>query len=163
MIHASDLLDFSSVLQDIEDTHPAIIAIVVTILIGVCAWSISIYISRQSKSKSSRRRRGKVRRGTAAPPRVTQGTMAPLVDAIKPSDRQILGDDLVRLIERHRNKRFMAFVVVTRANVSPITFAFLYQALRSQNRPITEVHEFQVSVRDANEILRACLAKPPQA
>jgi len=47
--------------------------------------------------------------------------------------------------------------------VSPITFAFLYQALRSQNRPITEVHEFQVSVRDANEILRACLAKPPQA
>jgi hypothetical protein len=163
MIHASDLLNFSNILEDVEETHPAIIAIVATILIGVCAWSISIYISRQSKSNGSRRRRGKVRRGTAAPPRVTQGAMAPLVDAIKPSDRQILGDDLVKLIERHRNKRFTAFVVVTRANVNPITFVFLYQALRSENRPMTEVHEFQVSVRDANEILRACLAKQPQA
>jgi len=47
--------------------------------------------------------------------------------------------------------------------VSPITFAFLYQTLRSQNRPITDVHEFQVSVRDASEILRACLVKQPQA
>ena len=41
---------------------------------------------------------------------------------------------------------------------SPISFAFLYQALRAQNRPISEVHEFQISVRDANELLRACLA-----
>ena len=89
--------------------------------------------------------------------------MAPLVDAIAFSDRQILGDDLARLIERHRNKRFLAFVVVTRANVNPMTFAFLYQTLRSQNRPITDVHEFQVSVRDASEILRACLVKQPQA
>ena len=68
----------------------------------------------------------------------------------------------MRLIERHRNKRFQAFVVVTRTNVNPLTFAFLYQALRAQSRPITEVHEFQVSVRDANEILRACLAKQPR-
>jgi hypothetical protein len=163
MIDASELLDFSNVLKDIEETHAVIIALVVTALLGVCAWSISIYVSRQTKSKGGRRRRGRVRRGKAAPPRVTQSAMGPLVDAIKFSDRQALGDDLVKLIERHRNKRFQAFVVVTRANVNPLTFAFLYQTLRSQNRPITEVHEFQVSVRDANQILRACLVKQPQA
>ena len=163
MIDASELLNFSNLLRDIEEADPLIIAFVVTALLGVCAWSISIFISRQSRSKGGRRRRGRVRRGTAAPPRVTQGAMGPLVDAIKVSDRQTLGDDLVKLIERHRNQRFQAFVVVTRANVSPITFAFLYQALRAQNRPITEVHEFQVSVRDANEILRACLVRQPQA
>ena len=163
MIDASEVLNFSNLLKDIEDTHPVIIAVVVTMLLGVVAWSISIYISRQSRSKGGRRRRGRVRRGTAAPPRVTQSAMGPLVDAIQYSDRQTLGDDLVKLIERHRNKRFQAFVVVTRANVNPVTFAFLYQTLRSQNRPITEVHEFQVAVRDANEILRACLVKQPQA
>ena len=163
MIDASELLNFSNLLKDIEDTHPVIIAVVVTTLLGVFAWSISIYVSRQTRSKGGRRRRGRVRRGTAAPPRVTQGSMGPLVEAIQSSDRQTLGDDLVRLIDRHRNKRFQAFVVVTRANVNPVTFAFLYQTLRSQNRPITEVHEFQVAVRDANEILRACLVKQPQA
>jgi len=160
MIDASELLNFSNVLRDIEDADPVILGFVVTLLVGACAWSISIFVSRQSKSKGGRKRRGRVRRGAAAPPRVTQDAMAPLVDAITPADRQILGDDLVKLVERHRNKRFLAFVVVTRANVNPITFAFLYRTLRSQNRPITQVHEFQVSVRDANEILRACLAQP---
>jgi hypothetical protein len=163
MIDASELLNFSNVLRDIQDADPVIIGVVVTTLLGVCAWSVSIFVSRQSSSKGGRRRRGRVRRGKGAPPRVTQGAMAPLVDAITFSDRQMLGDDLARLIERHRNKRFLAFVVVTRANVNPMTFAFLYQTLRSQNRPITDVHEFQVSVRDANEILRACLVQQPQA
>ena len=159
MIGVSDFVNFSAVLQDIEDTDPIILAAVGTALLGVCAWSASIFISRQSMKEGSRKDRGRVRRGTAAPPRVTHDAMGPLVDAIKFSDRQVLGDDLVRLLERHRNKRFQAFVVVTRSNVNPLTFAFLYQALRAQNRPVTEVHEFQVAVRDINEILRACMVK----
>jgi hypothetical protein len=159
MIGLSDFLNFSAVLQDIEDTDPIILAAVGTALLGVCAWSASIFISRKSMKEGRRKNRGRVRRGTAAPPRVTQDAMGPLVDAIRFSDRQVLGDDLVRLLERHRNKRFQAFVVVTRTNVNPITFAFLYQALRAQNRPVTDVHEFQVAVRDINEILRACMVK----
>ena len=162
MISVSEYLSLSNVLQDLGDTDPIIIAAVGTALLGVGAWSASILVSRRS-SRERRSGRGRVRRGGAAQPRVTPESLAPLVDAIKPADRQTLGDDLARLIERHRNKRFLAFVVVTRTNVNPFTFAFLYQALRPQSRPMTEVHEFQVSVRDANEILRACLAKQSHA
>jgi len=162
MIDVSDFLSISNVIQDVKETDPIIIAAVGTALLGVCAWSASILVSRRSKGDGGRRR-VRVRRGKAAEPRVTQDALGPLVDAIKPHERQILGDDLARLIDRHRNKRFLAFVVVTRTNVNPFTFAFLYQALRAQNRPMTEVHEFQVSVRDANELLRACVLKQPQA
>ena len=161
MINLSDFLNFSAVLQDVEDTDPIIIAAVGTALLGVCAWSASILVSRRSKREG--RKRVKVRRGAPATPRMTQEALGPFVDAIKSGDRQVLGDDLARLIERHRNKRFLAFVVVTRTNVHPFTFAFLYQALRAQSRPMTDVHEFQVSVRDANEILRACLTNQSHA
>jgi hypothetical protein len=53
--------------------------------------------------------------------------------------------------------------VVQRENVGPATFAFLYQALRSHNRPIAEIHEFQISVRDATELLRACSSESSRA
>jgi hypothetical protein len=157
------MITVADILQDIEDTDPIIIAAVATALLGVCAWTASIYLSIRSKQEGRGRRRGKVRRGNAAPPRVTQENLAPLVRALKPHERQVLGDDVAKLLERHRNKRFLAFVVVTRTNITPYSFAFLYHALRAQSRPIGEVHEFQISVRDANEILKACLTEESHA
>jgi hypothetical protein len=162
MTDVSEFFNFSHVLQDIKETDPIILAAVGVVLLGVGAWSVSILVSRLSRGER-RKGRGRRRRSVAAPPRVSQEALAPLVAAIKDADRRTLGDDLARLIERHRNKRFLAFVVVTRTNVNPFTFAFLYQAFRAQSRSMQEVHEFQVSVRDANEILRACLNRQPQA
>jgi hypothetical protein len=145
----------SNLVKDIEDTDPIVIAMVGAALLCVCAWSASIFVSRRAK-KGRRSTRERMRPGPAAPPRLTQDSLSPLVEALRPADRETLGADLARLIERHRNKRFLAFAVVTRTSVSPFTFAFLYQVLRPRSRPIAEVHEFQIAVRDASELLKAC-------
>ena len=122
----------------------------------MCAWTASIFASTRSKSPKRSRSRGQVKLGQPVAPRVASGSLGTLVEALRPEDRQALGQDLARLIEKHRNKRFLAFVVVRRDAVSPISFAFLYQALRAHNRRTAEVHEFQITVRDATELLRAC-------
>jgi hypothetical protein len=150
------MIDASEILRDLEDTDPILIAAVGTALLGVCAWTASVFASTRSKSPKRSMSRGKVKPGEPVAPRIGPGNLGTLVDALRPDDRQALGQDLVRLVERHRNKRFLAFVVVRRDIVSPVSFTFLYQALRANNRPTAEVHEFQISVRDATELLRAC-------
>ena len=150
------MIDVSEILRDLENTDPILMAVLGTALAGVCAWTASIYASTRSRSPKRSRSRGRVKRGQPAAPRVAPGNLGTLVEALRPDDRQTLGQDLVRLIERHRNKRFLAFVVVRRDAVSPVSFIFLYQALRAHNRPTAEVHEFHISARDANELLQAC-------
>jgi hypothetical protein len=150
------MIDALEILKDLEDTDPILLTVLGTAFLAVCAWTASIFVSTQSKSSNRTRRRGPVKIGEPRAPRIAPGNLGTLVEALQPADRDALGEDLARLIQKHRNKRFLAFVVVQRENVGPVSFAFLYQALRAHNRPISEIHEFQISVRDATELLRAC-------
>ena len=156
MINASDLISASELLKEIEDTDPILMAVLGTAFLGVCAWSASIFASTRSARAKRTMSRGKLKGGRPAAPRIEPGNLGMLVEALRPDDRRTLGQDLLRLIETHRNKRFLAFVIVRRDAVSPVSFAFLYQALRSQDRPIAKVFEFQISVRDATELYHAC-------
>ena len=150
------MIDLAEILKDLRDTDPILMAVLGAAFLGVCAWTGSIFASTRSKRPKRTRSRGRVKPGQPVAPRIAAGDLGSLVEALRPDDRDVLGQDLARLIEKHRNKRFLAFVVVRRDAVSPISFAFLYQALRAQTRPTAEVDEFQISVRDASELLKAC-------
>ena len=150
------MISGSEVLKILKDTDPILMAVLGAALLGVCAWTVTIYISTQARRKLRGVGHGKVKPGQPIAPPITQSHLAALVDALRTDNREALGQDLVRLIERHRNKRFRTFVIVTRGNVSPVTFLFLYQALRARNRLTAEVQEFQISLRDAHELLKAC-------
>jgi hypothetical protein len=156
---AQPMINASEVLKTLEDTDPILMAVLGTAMLGVCAWSATIFAATRSKRTGRTRSRGKVKHGPPRAAGMAQANLGALVEALRADDRHGLGHDLVRLIEGHRNKRFQTFVVVRRATVSPVSFAFLYQTLRAHNRPTAEVHEFQISVRDANELLRACTAE----
>jgi hypothetical protein len=154
------MIDASEILKELEDTDPILLGVLGTAFVAVCAWTASIFVSTHSRTSKRSRSRGRVKIGEPKAPRIASGNLATLVEALQPADRDALGQDLARLIQKHRNKRFLAFVVVQRENVGPVSFAFLYQALRSHNRPVAEIHEFQISVRDATELLRACSSEP---
>jgi hypothetical protein len=157
------MIDWSAILKDLQDTDPIMLAVLGAAFLGICAWTASIFVSTRSRRSGRTMSRGRVKPGQPIAPRMAAGQLGTLVEALRPEDRDALGEDLARLIEKHRNKRFLAFVIVRRDTVSPISFAFLYQALRAQNRPTTDVHEFQITVRDANELLRACTAEPARS
>jgi hypothetical protein len=150
------MISGSEVLKILKDTDPILMAVLGAALLGVCAWTMTIYMSTQVRQKQRGVGHRKVKPGQPIAPHITQSHLAALVDALRADNREALGQDLVRLIERHRNKRFRTFVIVTRGNVSPVTFLFLYQALRARNRLTAEVQEFQISLRDAHELLKAC-------
>jgi hypothetical protein len=153
------VIDLSEILKDLQNTDPILMAVLGAAFLGVCAWTGSIFVSTRSKRPKRTMSRGPVKPGKPVTPRLAASDLGTLVEALRPDDRHALGQDLARLIEKHRNKRFLAFVVVRRDAVSPMSFTFLYQALRAQTRPTAEVHEFQITVRDASELLKACTAE----
>jgi hypothetical protein len=150
------MISGSEILKILKGTDPILMAVLGAALLGVCAWTTTIYMSTQARQKRRGVGRGKVKPGRPVAPPITQSSLAALVEALRADNREALGKDLVRLIERHRNKRFQTFVIVTRGNVSPVTFLFLYQALRARDRLTAEVQEFHISLRDAHELLKAC-------
>jgi hypothetical protein len=152
------MIDTSDILSDLRNASPVLLAVVGAALLGVFAWTGSVFASRGTRRarRSKRSSQAKSKRRRPVAPGLAPGDLGRLVEALRPGDRHALGQDLERLIQKHRNKRFLAFVVVRRDAVSPLSFTFLYQALRARDRRTAEVDEFQITVRDANELLRAC-------
>src|SRR5260221_6441969 len=117
------MIDASEILKELEDTDPIRLTVLGTAFLAVCTWTASIFVSTQSKGPKRTMGRGKVKVGGPKAPRIAPGNLGTLVEALQPADRDALGQDLARLIQKHRNKRFLAFVVVQRENVGPVSFA----------------------------------------
>jgi hypothetical protein len=150
------MIDASEILKELEDTDPILLGVLGTAFVAVCAWTASIFVSTQSRTSKRTKGRGKVKVGEPKAPRIAPGNLATLVEALQPADRDALGQDLARPIQKHRNKRFLAFVVVQRENVGPGHFrvplsgpALAQQADRGNPR-ISDVGAH------ATELLRAC-------